>query len=136
VQSVEDSRSRKLRIARERRAEAAGWFSVTPVPGSSPNVHEEDDIMRESSRDQGVIQVLLELIETQHLPRAMGLKKKVDAGERLDKYDMRFLESVFADVRQVSPLVKRHPEHEKLAATVLHLYKEIMDKAIENEKRT
>jgi hypothetical protein len=109
---------------------------VTPVPGSFPNVHEEDDIMSESSRDQGVIQVLLELIETQHLPRAMDLKKKVDAGERLDKYDMHFLESVFADVRQVSPLVKRHPEYEKLAASVLHLYKEIMDKAIENEKKT
>ena len=92
--------------------------------------------MSESSRDQGVIQALLELIETQHLPRAMDLKKKVDAGERLDKYDMQFLESVFADVRQVGPLVKRHPEYEKLAASVLHLYKEIMDKAIENEKKT
>lgn len=92
--------------------------------------------MSESSRDQGVIQVLLELIETQHLPRAMDLKKKVDAGERLDKYDMHFLESVYADVRQVSPLVKRHPEYEKLAASVLHLYKEIMDKAIENEEKT
>jgi hypothetical protein len=32
--------------------------------------------------------------------------------------------------------VKRHPEYEKLAASVLHLYKEIMDKAIENEKKT
>lgn len=92
--------------------------------------------MSESSRDQGVIQVLLELIETQHLPRAMDLKKKVDAGERLDRYDMQFLESVFADVRQVSPLVKRHPEYEKLAASVLHLYKEITEKAIENEKKT
>jgi hypothetical protein len=83
-----------------------------------------------------VIQVLLELIETQHLPRAMGLKKKVDAGERLDDYDTRFLESVLADVRTVGPMVKRHPEYEKLAASVLQLYKEIMDQAIENEKRT
>jgi hypothetical protein len=107
-----------------------------PVPGSFPSVHEEDDVMSGSSRDQGVIQVLLELLETQHLPRAMDLKKKVDAGERLDKYDMHFLESIFADVRQVSPLVKRHPEYEKLAASVLNLYKEIMDKAIENENRT
>lgn len=92
--------------------------------------------MSESSHDQGVIQVLLELLETQHLPRALDLKKKVDAGERLNEFDTRFLENVFADVRQVSPMVKRHPEYEKLAASVLHLYKEIMDKAIENEKKT
>jgi hypothetical protein len=92
--------------------------------------------MSGSSRDEGVIQVLLELLETQHLPRAMGLKKKVDAGERLDDYDTRFLESVLADVRTVGPMVKRHPEYEKLAVSVLQLYKEIMDKAMENEKKT
>jgi hypothetical protein len=92
--------------------------------------------MSGSSRDEGVIQVLLELLETQHLPRAMDLKKKVDAGERLDDLDMHFLESVLADVRTVGPMVKRHPQYEKLAVSVLRLYKEIMDKATENEKRT
>lgn len=92
--------------------------------------------MSESSRDEGVIQVLLELLETQHLPRARDLKKKVDAGERLDRYDVHFLERLVADVRQASPLVKRHPEHEKLAVSVLQLYKEIIDRAAENEKRT
>lgn len=88
------------------------------------------------SHDEGVIQALLDLLETQHLPRAMDLKKKVDAGERLNDYDMRFLQSILADVRNVGPMVKRHPEYEKLAVSVLQLYKEITDKAMENEKRT
>jgi hypothetical protein len=69
------------------------------------------------------------------LPRALELKKKVDAGETLGEYDLSFLESVFRDAETIKPLVNRHPEYQQLVSRIIMLYKEIMDKAMENEKK-
>ena len=90
--------------------------------------------MSESSEDLGLITVLLERLETQRLPRALALKNKVDRGELLDDFDLGFLEEVFADTSSVRPLVARHPEYQGLVARMMNLYKEITDKALENEK--
>jgi hypothetical protein len=96
----------------------------------------KDIIMTDTSHDPGVIHALVERLNTQRLPRALDLKKKVDSGETLGEYDMKFLESVFHDAEMIRPLVKRHPEYQELAARVVKLYKEIIDKAMENEKKT
>ncbi len=90
--------------------------------------------MTDSTHDAGVIQTLLERLNTQRLPRALELKEKVDAGEPLGEFDLRFLEDVFADTQTLKPMIDRHPEYQKLVARVIHLYKEILDKATENEK--
>jgi hypothetical protein len=90
--------------------------------------------MSESSQDLGLITVLLERLETQQLPRALALKEKVDRGEQLYDSDLTFLEEVFADARQIKPFLDRHPEYRELAARMANLYKEITDKALENEK--
>ena len=90
--------------------------------------------MTDNSTDAGVIQVLAEQLESKRLPRALSLKEKVDRGETLDELDIEFLESVFEDARSVSTLVDRHPEWQDLAAKMIQLYKEITDKALENEK--
>lgn len=92
--------------------------------------------MADSSQDAGVIQVLIDRLNTQRLPRALELKAKVEAGERLDEYDLHFLKGVFNDARTIEPLVQRHPEYQDLVARVVHLYKEIMDRALENENKT
>jgi hypothetical protein len=91
--------------------------------------------MTDTSHDPGVIHALVERLNTQRLPRALDLKKKVDSGETLGEYDMKFLESVFHDAEMIRPLVKRHPEYQELAARVVKLYKEIIDKAMENENK-
>lgn len=92
--------------------------------------------MTNSSKDQGVIEALLERFQKHRLPRALDLKDRVDAGERLSEYDMAFLEEVFADAKQVEPLVDRHPEYQELAARAIRLYKEITDRALQNEKES
>ena len=90
--------------------------------------------MSESSEDLGVVTVLLQRLETQRLPRALALKAKVDRGELLDDFDLGFLEEVFADTSSIRPFLAQHPEYQGLAARMMNLYKEITDKALQNEK--
>lgn len=90
--------------------------------------------MTEDSKDAGLIQVLAERFETQRLPRALSIKEKLDQGGVLDNFDIEFLEQVFEDASTIKPLLDRHPEWQPLAAKMVSLYKEITDKALENEK--
>lgn len=87
-----------------------------------------------SADDEGTIVALLERFRLQRLPEALALKEKVDGGGTLDDHDIAFLEQVFEDVRDVAPLVQRHPELEAIAGKIAGLYKEITDKALANEK--
>jgi hypothetical protein len=94
----------------------------------------QEEVVSQSSEDAGLIMVLLERLEKQRLPRALDIKEKVDRGGRLDDFDMAFLKEVFADTARIQPLLERHPEYEELVARLASLYKEITNKAPENEK--
>jgi hypothetical protein len=91
--------------------------------------------MTDSSHDPGILLTLMERLNSQRLPRALDIKKKVDAGETLNEYDLHFLKEVFHDVETIKPLIERHPEYQQLTANIIRLYKEIIDKAMENEKK-
>ena len=90
--------------------------------------------MNNSKEDEGLIQVLLEKLERQRLPRLFALKEKVDAGESLDNSDLDYLETAIKDARKVIPLIDKHTEYQALAAQVLKLYKDITEKALQIEK--
>ena len=89
--------------------------------------------MNDPTADIGVIEVLLERLEKQRLPRLLAIKERVDAGTPLDDVDIEFLESSLKDGRKIIPLLDRHPEYQELSAKVMSLYKEIMDKAMQIE---
>ena len=90
--------------------------------------------MTEKSDDEGVITVLVQRFEGERLPRALDLKEKVDQGETLNDIDIAFLEQVLEDANKLGPLLERHDEYHKLASQAMDLYKEITEKALENEK--
>lgn len=92
--------------------------------------------MRDSSNEAGVIQVLMERFNNQRLPMALEIKAKVDAGESLSDFDLRFLDEVLMDAQKIQPWVGRHPEYQGLVVRAIGLYKEIVDKAAENEKKS
>jgi len=90
--------------------------------------------MTDTSKDAGMLATLVERFETQRLPRAKAIKKKVDGGAVLGQDDIAFLTQVFEDARHITPIADRNPEWQALVAAGMHLYKEIMDKALANEK--
>ena len=91
--------------------------------------------MSSPTQDAGILQTLIDRLNSQRLPRALARKDKVDRGEALSENDIRLLEEVFANAHHIQPLVDRHPEHQDMVARVLHLYQEILDKALANEKK-
>jgi len=90
--------------------------------------------MNGSTKDTGIIIVLIDRLEKHRLPRLLSLKEKVDKGESLDDLELDFLEKAMADARKVMPLIERHPEYQTLSVKVVELYKEITDKALQIEK--
>ena len=90
--------------------------------------------MEHNSKDEGVILALLQRFNSQRLPRLITLKEKVDKGNVLDDFDIEFMSEVFSDTQMNEQYLHRNPEFKDLMARVIHLYKEIMDKALENEK--
>lgn len=90
--------------------------------------------MTDATKDTGVIMALMERFETQRLPQALAIKKKVDQGELLSEGDIEFLSQVFADSQHVTPLLHKYPKWQPLVSRIVSLYKEIMDKALENEQ--
>lgn len=90
--------------------------------------------MSEISRDAGVLTALAQRLVNQRLPRALGLKDKVERGEVLDDFDLAFLEVVLNDARSIGSLLDKHPEFHDIAGRMLQLYKEITTRALENEE--
>ena len=92
--------------------------------------------MREppKEKDAGTIQALLERLNNERLPRALDLKKKVDAGQPLGNHDLDFLNTVLEDANDAQPLIARNPEYQSLVARLISLYGEITRKALDNEQ--
>ena len=90
--------------------------------------------MNESEDELGVIYTLIERFEKQRLPRLLELKKRVDRGEVLGESDLRFMYQVTRDAQRSKRLIDRHPEWHKFCSEVIHLYEEIAEKALDNEK--
>ena len=88
-----------------------------------------------AAKDAGTIQVLLQQLNDIRLPRALDLKKKVDRGEKLDSYDIDFLETVLADATRGQGMITRHPELQPLVGKLMSLYSEITTKGLENEQK-
>ncbi len=91
--------------------------------------------MDNNQSDDGVIAVLLDRLNKQRLPKLLSLKERVGNGEKLDERDIVFLDEALKDAHFIQPLFDRHPELQALRASLIRLYHEITEKALENEQR-
>jgi hypothetical protein len=83
----------------------------------------------------GVLGAVMERFQKQRLPRILDIKEQVDGGGTLSDLDIAFLEEVFEDTRQYKGFVDQNSEFQDLYTRVVHLYEQIADRALENEKR-
>jgi len=92
--------------------------------------------VNDSAGELGTIYALIERFEKQRLPRLLELKKRVDKGEVFSESDIQFITEVTHDAQRSKPLIDRHPEWHKFCSEVIHLYEEVVEKALENEKKS
>lgn len=88
-----------------------------------------------STKELGTMQVLLERLNAEILPSALGLKAKVDRGECLDGQELLLLETLLEDATRNTRLAKDHPELHLLCDRMASLYSEITRKALENQQK-
>lgn len=85
-------------------------------------------------KEQGVVEALIKRFEEWRLPRALDIKAKVDRGDKLDDFDIEFLERVLRDAEEIKPYVDRRPDYQALYTRAIGLYGEITKKGLENEQ--
>jgi hypothetical protein len=86
-------------------------------------------------QQEGMMVALMQRFKMRRLPRIMEIKGHVDQGGRLGEYDRIFLGEVMQDAQRNIRHVEDIPECKHLFIQLSHLYKQIMEKAIANEKR-
>jgi len=91
--------------------------------------------MEESADGLGAIYALMERFEKQRLPRLLELKKRVDEGGVLSESDSKFMFQVTLDAQRSKRLIDRHPEWHEFCSEVIHLYEQISEKALDNERK-
>jgi hypothetical protein len=82
----------------------------------------------------GIAEVLIERFEKDRLPRILKIKERVDQGQTLDATDFGFLERVIQDAQENKGLIDAMPHCRDLFARVVHLYRDITAKALQNEE--
>ena len=90
--------------------------------------------MSHQTDDTATLQALLDRLVKFRLPRAMALKQRVDAGERMSDSDIAFMKESLEDAQDGQHFVARNPEFHALGAQLVQLYEEIVEKATQNEK--
>jgi hypothetical protein len=93
------------------------------------------DSTRARTKELGVIQALLLRLNTYRLPYARQLEAKVNRGETLSDYDMRFLKKVIEEGAEARRLTAKHPSYGEIVSRMMDLYSEIMRKGAENHAR-
>jgi hypothetical protein len=88
--------------------------------------------MDQKEKDKGIILVLLERFNKHRHPRALVLKQKVDSGELLNDFDHQLIKEVQEDAKKVMALIDRNPEYKDLAAEIMNLWTEIIEKDKDN----
>jgi len=91
--------------------------------------------MSQHTDDMATLQTLLDRLVKFRLPRAMALKERVDAGERMTDTDIAFMKDALEDAQDGQHFVARNPEFHSLGVQLVQLYEEIVEKATENEKK-
>jgi hypothetical protein len=90
--------------------------------------------MSHTERETGTINILLERLNKERLPRLLEIKSHVDAGECLQDLDIEYLAHSLQDANDNRQHFAAFPEYADIASNIVRLYHEITERALENEK--
>jgi len=85
-------------------------------------------------KEKGIFIVLLLRFEKYTLPRAIELKEKVEQGEKLEEFDIAFLNRAISNIQKYKVLIDKHPDYHQLEARAIWLYTQIIELALKNEQ--
>jgi len=88
-----------------------------------------------SNYDFGRLNVAFRRTTSYYLPNALSLRERVDCGALLEEHDIRLIQSVLRELKQMTPVFNRHPKYQKIAGGIIALYTDIVLKAAENENK-
>lgn len=92
--------------------------------------------MNDSNKNKALIEVLLERMTKQRLPRLIDIRDKLAQNQTLDNYDIEFLEEVFSDTQENEHFIQDADDDLKsIFMKVVSLYKEITETALDNERK-
>lgn len=89
--------------------------------------------MEQKEKDALIIAAALKRLNEFRLPRILSLKEKVDGGDVLSDYDLKFLRHVLDDARDLNPILERNPKYLELRDKALGLVHQVLDKGEENQ---
>ncbi len=84
--------------------------------------------------DQGEITVLLERLQNR-IPILLDVKQRVQEGDNLSDLEIIELSSMLAHASDAQGLISRHPELQKIAVQIVSLYNDIINAAMQSEKK-
>jgi hypothetical protein len=90
--------------------------------------------MNTNEKELGIAIAIFERFEKQTLPDLLWIKDKVDNGQLLSDGDMEFLEQISINAAEIKPLIDGQPKWQSLYANAIHLYEEVIAKALENQQ--
>jgi len=91
--------------------------------------------MADQKHDDGIMLALLDRFSKYRLPRLLDIQKTVKNGQPLSDMDIYFLDESLATASRIQNLVDRNPDYEMLYCKIITLYKDITNKALENETK-
>ncbi|NIB42951.1 hypothetical protein HBA55_25310 [Pseudomaricurvus alkylphenolicus] len=91
--------------------------------------------MDESTHDPILTRIMMDQLVKKCIPRALRLKDRVYCGERLNDFDIIFLNDTLTDITSIKPIADRNPDYRQVVLRMVQLCKDISDKALENETR-
>ena len=92
--------------------------------------------MSESRQNKILIQLLVQHLLRQGIPRMLQLKEKLTRGEPLSEFDITFLNQMISESTRLQVLVAKQPQYHSLIGRMAELYREITQRALDNEPDT
>jgi len=88
------------------------------------------------NNEQETLAVMLKNFSDHNFKRLLGIKESVDNGNPLTELEIQYLEGMNERAQRARTLVSKHDDYQQLFSKVVNIYSAVVNKAMENEKKS